>query len=100
MKEWIWGRNPIYEALKAKRREFYELRIAKGTREEGRLVEILHLAKTNSLPITQVSRESLASFGGNHQGVALQVNAYPYVDFQQILDNVKTSDDPLLVLLL
>ncbi len=100
MKEWIWGRNPIYETLKSKRREFYELRIAKGTQEEDRLAEILHLAKSNSLPVTQVSRESLASLGGNHQGVALQVNAYPYVDFQQILENAKLSDDPLLVLLL
>ena len=88
MKEWIWGRNPVFEALKAKRREFYELRIAKGTQEEGRLAEILHLVKTKSLPVTQVSRESLASLGGNHQGVALQVNAYPYVDFQQILLNL------------
>ena len=100
MKEWIWGRNPVFEALKAKRREFYELRIAKGTQEEGRLAEILHLAKTKSLPVTQVPRESLASLGGNHQGVALQVNAYPYVDFQQILENAKISGDPLLVLLL
>ena len=100
MKEWIWGRNPVFEALKAKRREFYELRIAKGTQEEGRLAEILHLVKTKSLPVTQVSRESLASLGGNHQGVALQVNAYPYVDFQQILENAKISGDPLLVLLL
>jgi len=100
MKEWIWGRNPVFEALKAKRREFYELRIAKGTQEEGRLAEILHLAKTKSLPVTQVPRESLASLGGNHQGVALQVNAYPYVDLRQILENANTSGDPLLVLLL
>jgi len=100
MKEWIWGRNPVFEALKAKRREFYELRVAKGTQEEGRLAEILHLAKTKSLPVTQVPRESLASLGGNHQGVALQVNAYPYVDLRQILENANTSGDPLLVLLL
>ncbi|MCJ7715666.1 MAG: 23S rRNA (guanosine(2251)-2'-O)-methyltransferase RlmB [Anaerolineales bacterium] len=100
MKEWIWGRNPIYEALKANRRQFYELRVAKGTQEEGRLAEILQLAKTNSLPISQVPRDALVSFGSNHQGVALQVNAYPYVDIQQIVKNAKTSGDPLLVLLL
>lgn len=100
MKEWIWGRNPVYETLLAERRQFYELRIARGTQEEGRLADILHLAKNNSIPISQVTRESLASFGSHHQGIALQVNPYPYVDLQQILKNAKESTDPLLVLLL
>ena len=100
MKEWIWGRNPVYEALLAERRQFYELRIAKGVQEEGRLKEILHLAKNLSIPISQVPRESLASLGGNHQGAALQADVYPYVDLGQILKNGKESGDPLLVLLL
>ena len=45
MKEWITGRNPVYEALTARRRYFFTLQLAKGVEEKGRLLEIIQLAK-------------------------------------------------------
>ena len=44
MKEWIVGRNPVYEMLRAGRRNFFRLHVATGVEEKGRLSEILRLA--------------------------------------------------------
>jgi len=100
MKEWIWGRNPIFESLRASRRQFYELRVAQGIQENERVDQILKLARTAKLPITQVNRETLNVFSDHHQGIALQVNAYPYVTLTDILGAAEKKAEPLLVLLL
>ena len=62
MKEWIWGRNPVYEVLRARRRKAYQLRMAEGVKADGRLGEILRLAKEQSIP---VSRSSPGNPAGN-----------------------------------
>ena len=100
MKEWIWGRNPVFESLRAGRRLFYELRIAQGIQANERVDEIIQLAKSTKLPITQVSRETLNVFSDHHQGIALQVNAYPYVTLADIFGAAEKKSEPLLVLLL
>ena len=41
MKEWIVGRNPVFETLKARRREVFRLWVASGVQEKGRIQEIL-----------------------------------------------------------
>ena len=100
MKEWIWGRNPVFESLRAGRRQFYELRIAQGIQENERVDEIVKLAKGAKIPITQVPRETLKGLSDHHQGIALQVNAYPYVSLADILGAAGKKSEPLLVLLL
>jgi 23S rRNA (guanosine2251-2'-O)-methyltransferase len=40
MKEWIVGRNPVYEVLRARRRHFFRLLIARGVEEKGRLPKL------------------------------------------------------------
>ena len=44
MKEWITGRNPVYEVLRARRRHIYRLQMAAGSKKTGRILEILQLA--------------------------------------------------------
>ena len=100
MKEWIWGRNPVFESLRAGRRQFYELRVARNLQEDKRLAEIIQLAKGAKLPISQVPRDTLNQLADHHQGIALQANAYPYVDIASILEKAKQKAEPLLVLLL
>ena len=34
MKEWITGRNPVYEMLRAKRRQIFRLLIAEGVKPD------------------------------------------------------------------
>jgi 23S rRNA (guanosine2251-2'-O)-methyltransferase len=100
MKEWITGRNPIYEVLQARRRDVFRLLVASGAEEKGRLAEILTLASSRKMPIERVQRQKLDSIGENHQGVALETSAYPYVDLQDILECARTRQEPLFVLVL
>jgi 23S rRNA (guanosine2251-2'-O)-methyltransferase len=37
MKEFIYGRNPIYETLRARRRDVFRLQVAEGVQDKGRL---------------------------------------------------------------
>jgi 23S rRNA (guanosine2251-2'-O)-methyltransferase len=100
MKEWITGRNPVYEVLKARRRALFRVQIARGTDEKGKLEEIRALAGRLKVPVELVNRPALDSKGENHQGVAVECGEYPYVDLQDILDRAAERGEPPLVLIL
>ena len=99
-KEWITGRNPVYECLSARRRHFFEVRIAQGVEVKGRLQEILQIAGGFNLPIQRVQRQQLDPLAENHQGVALQTSPYPYDDLPGMLARSKKSGEPGFFLLL
>jgi len=100
MKDWIWGRNPVYEALRAGKRKAFQLRIAKGIKSDGRVGDILRLADRKAVPVSQVTRDSLDGLSRNHQGVALHLDEYPYADLSQILELAKQRNEQALVLIL
>ncbi len=100
MREWITGRNPIFELLSARRRQSFRLWVNAGSPEKGRLAEILSLARTQRLLIESVPRVKLDPLGENHQGVALETSGYPYVAWQDILVRAETLQEPLFVLAL
>lgn len=100
MKEWISGRNPVYETLRARRRDFFGLKVAAGVEEKGRLEEILKLAASLKIPVTRVQRQSLDSLSDSHQGVALEASAYPYSTLPDILDRAEERQEPPFVLAL
>jgi 23S rRNA (guanosine2251-2'-O)-methyltransferase len=100
MKEFIYGRNPVFETLRAKRRDVFRLQIAEGVQEKGRLTEILDLVATRKIPVERVPRLRLDKLSESHQGVALEVSAYPYTELEDILDNAKAASEPLFVLIL
>jgi 23S rRNA (guanosine2251-2'-O)-methyltransferase len=100
MKEWMTGRNPVYETLRAGRRQFFRLQIAEGVDEKGRLEEISTLSRVANIPVERVPRKQLDSLDAGHQGVALQVSGYPYCDFIDILEQASRHQEPPLVLIL
>ncbi len=100
MKEWIVGRNPVYEVLRAGRRDIFCLWVAKGTDEKRHLADALELAKQQGVPISRVDRGQLDSSHQNHQGVALQVGAYPYETMSDILRLADSRGEPALILIL
>ena len=99
MKEWITGRNPVYECLKAGRRDFFKLLINKGSDVKGRFEDILVLARKKHIPVETVDKNTLLKISEHHQGLALEASGYPYVDFPKILGNTQTSGKPLFILL-
>ena len=100
MKEWITGRNPVYEVLQARRRHFFRLWLAKGVRPQDRLIEIVQTMQGFNLPIEEVPRSQLDPLSEGHQGVALQASDYPYSTIQDIMALAKKREEPLFVLLL
>ena len=100
MKEFIYGRNPVYETLRARRRDVFSLQVAEGALDKGRLTEILDLAAKRKIPVEHVSRPRLDKLSESHQGVALEASTYPYMGLEDILENATTRKEPLFVLIL
>ena len=100
LREFIYGRNPVYETLRAKRRDAFRLQVAEGVQDKGRLSEILELAAGRKIPVERVPRPRLDKLSDSHQGVALEVGGYPYVDLEDILDKAASSGELLFTLVL
>ena len=100
VKEFIYGRNAVYEALRAKRRECFGLQIADGVKPTGRISDIMELAARAKVPALMVPRTKLDQLNANHQGVALEVAAYPYSDVVEILEQPGKKGELPFVLLL
>ena len=100
MKEYIYGRNPVYEALRAKRRQAFQLLVAEGAKEKGRLAEIIQMAERQKVQIYSASRKRLEKIAVNNQGVALEVSRYPYQNMHDIFDRAEQRGEPPFVLLL
>ena len=100
MRETITGRNPVYETLRAKRRDSFRLQVAEGVQERGRLTEILELAAQRRIPVERVARARLDRLSDSHQGVALEASGYPYVGLEDIFENASAHREALFVLIL
>lgn len=100
MKEWLTGRNPVYESLRANRRHFFRLLVAKGIERSGHINDIYGLARTRKLQIEEVQRSQIDSLATNHQGIALQASAYPMSTIADILAYSASTGEPLFVLAL
>ena len=100
MKEFIYSRNAVYEALRAGRRDVFKIQTAEGAQEKGRLAEILKMAKERRIPVEKAPRGRLDKIHQNHQGVVAEVNGYSYSDEVEILDLAGQRNEPPLILLL
>jgi 23S rRNA (guanosine2251-2'-O)-methyltransferase len=100
MKEWITGRNPVYEVLRARRRHLFRLWVAKGTEEKGRLAEIMQMARERKLTVDLVPRPQLDGLDESHQGVALEASTYQYSSLPDIQARARAHAEPLFVLIL
>lgn len=97
----LYGRNAVYESLRAGRRRFYRLLVAEGVQPDETLRQIGRLAAERHVPVQPASRGELEQMaGGNHQGVALEAGTYPYVELEDILQRAAAAGEAALVLLL
>jgi 23S rRNA (guanosine2251-2'-O)-methyltransferase len=95
MRELIYGRNAVYECLRAKRREVYKLNVSEGAQEKGVLAQSLQLAQERRVAVQRVPRAQLDKISDGHQGVAAEVSGYPYL----ALDELLPSQTPLFLVL-
>ena len=100
MSEWITGRNPAFEVLRSRRRHISHLWVAQGAKEQGRLQDIVQLARSLKVPIKYVKRSDLDGIDPHHQALALNVGSYPYSDLEAIIQTAGRKNEPIFVLLL
>src|SRR5512138_2555226 len=100
MRESLYSRNAVYEALRSKRREVFKLQVAEGAQEKGRLAEILKTAKERRIPVEKVPRSRLDKIHENHQGVVAEVSGFSYSDEVEVLELATQKGEPPFILLL
>jgi 23S rRNA (guanosine2251-2'-O)-methyltransferase len=100
MREILYGRQPVRECLRARRRHIHQLILAEGVSEKDIVGEILQLATGLKLPVKRVPRSELDRIAKVHQGVALEVASYPYVEVNAILGwSRKLGERPIILAL-
>ncbi|MFC6010050.1 23S rRNA (guanosine(2251)-2'-O)-methyltransferase RlmB [Nocardia lasii] len=99
--ELVLGRNPVLECLRADV-PATALYVAVGTENDDRLSESVQRAADMGISILEVPRTDLdrLSANGLHQGVALQVPPYRYAHPDDLLDRVKATAEPALLVAL
>ena len=102
MREILYGRQPVRETLRARRRQVFKLVLAQGIKPAGIVGQILTLAEQADVPVQTVNRRELDKLGGeaNHQGLAAEVSGYPYVDLAEPMEAARRSGTPPFLLLL
>ena len=100
MIEILYGRQPVRECLRARRRHIHQLVLAEGVGEKGVIAEILDLAADLKIPLKHVPRPRLDGIAKVNQGVALEVASYPYVEVPDILRRArKLAEQPFILAL-
>ena len=101
MREILYGRNAVREALLAGRREIYKLILAQGMKETGIVAGVATLANKSGVAIQRVERRQLDKIGDfNHQGIAAEAAPYPYIELEEILAQAEQRQEMPLVLIL
>lgn len=100
MREILFGRNAVREALRARRRHLHKLLLADTVQPSAIIDEILTLAGQLKAPVQRVSRQELDNLARGNQGVALEVGRYPLVHVQDILGRAMKFGEPAFILVL
>lgn len=99
--EWIAGRNPVVEALRAGI-PVNTLYVAEGAERDGRLREAFKLANEKGISLLEVTRNELdrLTTGAVHQGLAARIPAYEYAHPDELLDRAAEVGEPPLIVAL
>lgn len=99
--ELLYGRNAVLEALRANRRKLGRLLIADGIKEGESMQAINTIARERRIQVAKVQRSELdkRTAGANHQGIALECGAYPYVEVDDIIELARERGEQPLILI-
>lgn len=95
----LFGRKPIEEALKNNPEKIDKVYIRDSA--GGGLHQIITLASDHRIPVQKVPGSKLNELVGpvNDQGVVAQMSAITYIEFEEWIDSVNTSENPSVLIL-
>ncbi len=102
MSDYIYGRWPVLEALRANSRNFQQLLLVETVEEKGIVQEITTMANAKGVNVRRVPKRIVEDLAreGNHQGVLLRTSSYRYSDVDSILELARQRNErPFLLLL-
>ena len=98
-REYIYGLNPTFEVLRAKRRTVYGAWLNQSSRNKPRMQKLVKLLEQHEVPIEWVEKGRLIQLSKTHehQGVVLKTSLYPYTPKDELfsyprlllLDNIE-----------
>lgn len=97
MREYIYGKNTVLEALKGNK-PVYQVYMMKNGKDD----KIIALAKRKQIPVELVTQKNVFfDLVGKvvHQGVVAQVEGYRYYTIDEIVSSIPSSKQPLLLML-
>jgi len=99
--EWIYGRRPVVEVVKAGLRHLYEAMLPAEGRDAPDIAELRDVLLKRGVPFKTTDRDTLDDLceGGNHQGVAIRVGGFPYISLDQVLHDVKLDANAIVLFL-
>lgn len=106
MSELTYGRRAVLETLRSARRRIYRLWLegeSDAPAPTGIIAEIIAAAEAAGIPARTIKGgmfDKLAQQNANAQGVALEVDEYPYVEVDDILARAKQKGEAPLLLIL
>ena len=97
---WIYGRRPVLEALRAGRREIWEVIVPSGPVTDE-VEEMISIARARRLPVRAAQRGECDRILGqvNHQCCAVKAGGYPYVAPEEIYDAAEADPEAIVLLL-
>ncbi|MEO7000219.1 MAG: 23S rRNA (guanosine(2251)-2'-O)-methyltransferase RlmB [Ktedonobacterales bacterium] len=100
MAEYVWGRYPVLEALRSRRR-VHRVMVAQGPRDTA-LTQVVDQARRVGVTLETVSRRHLddLSKGANHQGVMALVAPREYAEVEDILARAADQGEDALIVVL
>jgi len=98
--EWIFGRIPVYEVLRAQKRKVNRICMGKNIQEKGVLDSVQLLAERSKIPVMRVAQSELDQVNANHQGLIASVEAYPYDSLNDLLAFATTQEEEPCLLIL
>lgn len=99
--EFVVGRNPVVECLHAKV-PATALYVSEGTAKDDRLSEAVLIAHNRGIPVIEKPKHEMDRLTGNmmHQGIGLVVEPYKYADVHDLIDRVRESGEPGMLVVL
>ena len=97
MRQYIYGRNTVLEALKGNK-PVYQVYLMKNVKDD----KIMGLAKMKNVKVNIITQKNvLKDLVGQvvHQGIVAQVDGYGYYSIDEILKSIPKNKQPLLVML-